>query len=286
MSNSISDSCSPSTSALMIAVNDVFARHGRGVRFRVHRVGEHLDGHVHRLHPDPRGTRGSELPTILLVQSKSLPRSSCGTPRISAIACNGKLGCDVGDEVAPTFVDHVVDDLAAPAAHLLFEEADDTRRERGRDDLRYRVCCGGSIISIIVPTPPSGPMSGSITPPDSASGDFSEEYVCQSRDTATTSSYLVATQKPFFVALGVGRRVEPQGLFPPEVREPLVRERILETVHVGEVDVTQLHGILLGAGAPMLREIGTCSGTCSVGPAQTGGPVSRKHGAARRRPEA
>jgi hypothetical protein len=61
---------------------------------------------------------------------------------------------------------------------------------------RYRVCCGGSIISIIVPTPPSGPMSGIMMPPESASGDFSEENDCQSRDTVTTSSYLVATQKP------------------------------------------------------------------------------------------
>ncbi len=63
--------------------------------------------------------------------------------------------------------------------------------------LRYRVCWGGSIISIIVPTPPSGPMSGIIIPPVSAPGAFSEEKVCQSRDTATTSSYFVATQNPF-----------------------------------------------------------------------------------------
>src|ERR1051325_2111183 len=62
--------------------------------------------------------------------------------------------------------------------------------------LRYRVCCGGSIISIIVPTPASGPMSGSMIPPVSDSGDFSDEDVCQSRETAMTSSYLVTTQKP------------------------------------------------------------------------------------------
>ena len=82
------------------------------------------------------------------------------------------------------------------AAHLLFEQL--MTRGVNADDtiLRYRVCCGGSIISIIVPTPPSGPMSGIMIPPPSASGDFSDEKVCQSRDTATTSSYLVATQKP------------------------------------------------------------------------------------------
>jgi hypothetical protein len=63
--------------------------------------------------------------------------------------------------------------------------------------LRYRVCCGGSIISIIVPTPFSGPTSGIMIPPDSFSGAFSEENDCQSRETATTSSYFVTTQNPF-----------------------------------------------------------------------------------------
>ena len=39
-------------------------------------------------------------------------------------------------------------------------------------------------------------MSGSMIPPVSDSGDFSDENVCQSRETAMTSSYFVTTQKP------------------------------------------------------------------------------------------
>src|SRR5260221_4498762 len=62
--------------------------------------------------------------------------------------------------------------------------------------LRYRVCFGGSIISIMLPTPNSGDASLIMIPPPSRDGDFSDEYVCQSRDTDTTSSYLVTTQNP------------------------------------------------------------------------------------------
>src|SRR6185295_17689637 len=62
--------------------------------------------------------------------------------------------------------------------------------------LRYRVCFGGSIISIMLPTPNSGDASLIMMPPPARDGDFSEEYVCQSRETATTSSYFVTTQKP------------------------------------------------------------------------------------------
>ena len=118
--------------------------------------------------------------------------------------------------------------------------ADDT-------SLRYRVCCGGSIISIIVPTPASGPMSGSMIPPASASGAFSDEKrlpVARDRDDVFV---LGDDPEAALVALGVGRRVEPHRRLAPQEGEPLVRERVLEPVHVGEIDVAELHATPSGS---------------------------------------
>ena len=78
-------------------------------------------------------------------------------------------------------------------------------------------------------------------PPDSASGAFSEENDCQSRDTADHVFVLGGDPEPALVAFGGGRRVEPHRRLAPKEREPLVRERMLETIHVGEIDVAQLH---------------------------------------------
>ncbi len=174
MSNSISDSCSPSTSALTIAVtmSSVGA-----MRFSWPSAFAYVNISTETFIASSGDTRysGSELPTILFDHSNSFPRSSCGTPRISAIACNGSSAAmSVTKSHSPRSITRST--ISRLRRRTCSSNSLMTRGVNADDtSLRYRVCCGGSIISIIVPTPASGPMSGSMIPPPSASGAFSDE---------------------------------------------------------------------------------------------------------------
>ena len=66
---------------------------------------------------------GSSAPIMRLLQSKSLCRSSWGTPMRSAITWSGSSDGDVDDEVALAAVGDLVDDLAGALAHRRLELA-------------------------------------------------------------------------------------------------------------------------------------------------------------------
>ena len=125
--------------------------------------------------------------------------------------------------------------------------------------LRYRVCCGGSIISIIVPTPPSAPMSGIMIPPPSAPGAFSDENVCQSRETATTSSYFVTTQNPRSLpSVSVGGWNHTGASRRKNVNHSCGNASWKRSMSVRSMSLSCTRSSW-GTSAPILRENGTCS---------------------------
>ena len=111
MSNSSSLSWSPSISALMSLVTMSSRGSVAPLARQLVDVDEELDERV------PAGRRpmysGSSAPTMRLVQSNSLRRSSCGTPMISAIAWSGSSAAMSSTKSHSTPLDHVVDDRVA-----------------------------------------------------------------------------------------------------------------------------------------------------------------------------
>ena len=67
---------------------------------------------------------GSSLPIIRLLHSKSLCRSSCGTPSISAITWSGSSAATSTTKSDLAALDHLVEDAVGLLADAVFERAD------------------------------------------------------------------------------------------------------------------------------------------------------------------
>ncbi len=78
---------------------------------------------------------GSSLPIIRLLHSKSLCRSACGTPSISAITWSGSSAATSTTKSDLALLDHLVEDAVGLLADAVFERTDLAGREAAVDEL-------------------------------------------------------------------------------------------------------------------------------------------------------
>jgi len=128
-------------------------------------------------------------------QSKTLPRSSWGTPISSAIACNGSSAATsrTKSPVPPASAAAVIRSARAVSAARRLAIA---RGVKPRDTIpRSLVCCGGSMLSM---TNRCSSICSRVVPSWCRMiAVFSQvEYVSLSRETATMSACLVTAQNP------------------------------------------------------------------------------------------
>ena len=187
---------------------------------------------------------GSSDPIIRLLHSKSLCRSSCGTPSISAMTCSGTSAATSTTKSQSPCFDHVVEDLVGELADVRLDHAHLAGREAAVDELAVARVLGrvhrehevAALLELVV-------LGPALELHDAAALLVGGVTWRRRGPTVMTSACLVITQKPG----PPGSGWKYTGASSPQVREPLVRDTLGEPVPVEQVDVAQLHAFSQGA---------------------------------------